>query len=69
MAFGSPTDAYTGANVAAMTPERWSPIVNEPKFDDLTILNFVTDLSPYMTDGGDIVHVPDIYTNTFSVHR
>ena len=67
MAFGSPADAYTGANVAAMTPEVWSPIVNEPKFDDLTILNFVTDLSSYMTDGGDIVHVPDIYTNTFTV--
>lgn len=67
MAFASPTDAYTGANVAAMTPEKWSPIVNEPKFDDLTILNFVTDLSPYMTDGGDIVHVPNIYTNTFTV--
>jgi len=67
MAFGAPADAYTNADTAAMIPEKWSPIVNEPKYDDLTILNFVTDLSAYMTDGGDIVHVPDIYTNEFSV--
>lgn len=67
MAFQSPTDAYTNANVAAMIPEVWSPIVNEPKFNNLTILPFVTDLTEYVVEGGDIVHVPDIYTNTFSV--
>lgn len=67
MAYSSPTDAYTNADAVAMIPEVWSPIVNEPKFDNLTILPFVTDLSEYMSDGGDIVHVPDIFTNTFSV--
>jgi len=67
MAFNSPTDAYDASDLAPMIPEIWSDIVNEPKFEDLTILNFVTDLSDYMTDGGDTVHVPNIYTNTFSV--
>jgi len=47
--------------------EVWTPIVNEPKFDNVTILNWVTDLSPFATDGADTLHVPDIYTNTFSV--
>lgn len=66
MAFASPTDAYTAADLASMIPEVWSPIVNEPKFDNLTILPFVRDLSEYMSAGGDIVHVPDIFTNTFT---
>lgn len=67
MAFSSPTDAYTNTDVAAMIPEIWSNIVNEPKFAPMTIMNFATDLSEYMAEGGDIVHVPDIYTNTFTV--
>ena len=67
MAFASPTDAYTAANLAAMIPEKWSPIVNEAKFAPMTIANFVQDLSEYVSDGGDIVHVPNIYTNTFTV--
>jgi len=68
MAFADPTDAYTAANLAAMIPEIWSPIVNEPKYAPMTIANFVMDLSSYMSDGGDIVHVPNIYTNEFTVN-
>ena len=67
MAFDNPTDAYTGADVAAMTPEVWSDIVNEPNFPKAVLTNFFTDLSEYMSAGGDIVHVPNIYTNTFTV--
>ena len=67
MAFSSPTDAYTSSDLASMIPEIWSSIVNEPKYEDLTILNFVTDLSDYMVEGGDICHVPNIYTNEFTV--
>lgn len=67
MAFSDPTDVMTLAETAAVIPEVWSPIVNESKFDNLTILPFVTDLTSYVVDGGDVVHVPDIFTNTFSV--
>lgn len=67
MAFGAPGDAYTATDLAAIIPEVWSPIANEPKFDNLTILPFVRDLSSFMSSGGDIVHVPGIYTNTFTV--
>lgn len=67
MAFSSPTDAYTASDLATMIPEIWSPIVLQPNFNETTILNWATDLSPYMVEGGDIVHVPDIYTNVFSV--
>lgn len=67
MAFQNPTDAYTNSDVAAMIPEVWSPIVNEPNFPKAVLSNFVTDLSEFMSEGGDIVHVPDIYSNTFTV--
>lgn len=61
------TDAYTNADAVAFIPEVWSPIVNEALFAKTVAANFFTDLSSYLADGGDIVHVPDIYTNTFTV--
>jgi hypothetical protein len=67
MAFSNPTAAYTAADLAAMIPEIWTPIVNEPNFPAACAANFFTDLSAYMSDGGDIAHVPNIYTNIFSV--
>lgn len=67
MAFDNPTAAYTATDLASMIPEIWSDILQEPKFPPVTIANFVRDLSPYMVAGGDIVHVPDIFTNVFSV--
>lgn len=66
MAFPNPTAAFSGADVAAMTPAIWSPIVNEPNFPKAVLLNFFTDLSMFMTNGGEIVHVPNIYTNLFT---
>jgi hypothetical protein len=53
-------------DLAAMIPEIWSPIVNEPNFPAAVASNFFTDLSTYMSEGGDIVHVPNIYTNVFT---
>lgn len=66
MAFSDPTAAYSAADVAAMTPEIWSPIVNEPNFPKAVLTNFFTDLSPFVTAGGDTVHVPNIFTNIFT---
>lgn len=67
MAFANPTDAFTNADLAPAIGEIWSPIVNEPLFPAAVASNFFTDLSSYMSDGGDIVHVPNIFTNVFSV--
>lgn len=67
MAFSSPTDAFTGADLAPAIGEVWSPIINEPNFPAAVASNFFTDLSSYMSDGGDYVHVPNIFTNVFSV--
>lgn len=66
MAFASPTDAFTNSDLAPAIGEIWSPIINEPNFPAACAANFFTDLSSYMSEGGDIVHVPDIFTNVFS---
>lgn len=65
MAFSSPTAAFTAADLVAMIPEVWTPIVNEAKFAKAVAANFFTDLSPYASEG-DIFHVPNIFTNVFS---
>lgn len=67
MAFADPTAAFTAADLVAAIPEIWTPIVNEPNFPKAVAANFFTDLSAYAQEGGDILHVPNIYTNVFSV--
>ena len=61
------TDAFTAADLASMIPEVWTPIVNEAFFAKTVFANFCTDLSEFAKDGGDIFHVPNIYTNIFTV--
>jgi hypothetical protein len=53
MAFDNPTAAYTAADLAAMIPEVWLPVVNEANFPKAVAANFFTDLSAYTTEGGD----------------
>lgn len=59
------TNTYSPADLAATIPEKWSTIMLEQKFPEFVLTNHVTDLSDEITDG-DIIHVPNIYTNTFS---
>lgn len=66
MAFANPTAAFSAADVAATTPEIWGDYMLEPKFPKAVLANFCLDLSYLMADGGDTLHVPDIYTNVFS---
>lgn len=67
MAFSSPTDAYTASDLAAMIGEIWSDMTLMPNFAPAVAANFFTDLSAYAENGGDTIHVPDLYTNVFSV--
>lgn len=66
MAFPNPTAAFSPADVAATTPEIWGDYMLEPKFPKAVLANFVTDLSYLMENGGDTLHVPNIYTNKFT---
>jgi hypothetical protein len=63
----NPVTPYTSADLAAVIPEIWAPMMNEPNFPKAILSNFVVNLSQYMDQGGDVCHVPDIYTNKFSI--
>lgn len=66
MAFPNPTAAFSAADVAASTPEIWGDFMLEPKFPKAVLANFFTDLTYLMEAGGDVLHVPNIYTNIFT---
>lgn len=61
------TDPFVAADLAAMIPEVWTPIVEEEFFAKSVLANFFLNLSSYAVGGGDILHIPDVYTNAFSV--
>jgi hypothetical protein len=61
------TDPFTGTDLAAVISETWTTIVNEKTFNDTVLANFCTDLSSFTTDGSDIFHVPNVYTNALTV--
>lgn len=65
-AFPDPTAAFSAADVAASTPEIWGDYIMEANFPKAVLANFFTDLSYLAEDEGDTIHVPNIYTNTFS---
>lgn len=59
-------DPFDSTELAAMIPEVWTPIVQEEMFAKTVAANFFTDLSPYAQNGGDIFHIPNVYTNAFT---
>lgn len=61
------SDPYTAGDLAAVIPEVWPPMILEELFAKAVGANFFTDLSEYMRNEGDIAHVPDIFSNSFSV--
>lgn len=67
MAFPNPTDAFTAADLAPFIQEVWSDIIFTKKYATMSLMNFATDLSDLLDNGGDIIHIPNIYTNTFTV--
>lgn len=61
------TDPFTGTDLASVISEMWTTIVNEKTFNDTVLANFCTDLSMFATEGSDIFHVPDFFTNALTV--
>jgi len=61
------TDPFTATNLASVISETWTSIVNEKTFDETVLANFVTDLSSFATEGSDIFHVPNFFTNALTV--
>lgn len=61
------TDAFDATELAASIPEVWTPIVLQEMFAKTVLANWCRDLSSYASEEGDIFHVADIFTNSFSV--
>lgn len=61
------SDPFTGTDLAGFIPEIWPGLIMEELFAGAVGANFFTDLSPYARGGGDIFHVPDIFTNAMTV--
>ncbi len=61
------SDPFTASNLVSVISEMWTTIVNEKTFDGTVLANFCTDLSQFATEGSDIFHVPDFFTNALTV--
>lgn len=61
------SDPYAAADLAAVIPEIWTPFANKQFFAKTVFANFCLDLTSSMAAGGDIAHVPGVYTNSFTV--
>lgn len=57
------TDPIAASDVLGFIPERWPGMINVALFAKATAANFFTDLTAYAQGGGDIFHVPDVFTN------
>jgi hypothetical protein len=61
------TDPATAADLSSMIGEVWTPMILEEMFAKSVAAKFFTDISSYCTGGGDIFHIPGVFTNSFSV--
>lgn len=61
------SDPFDSTELAAYIGEVWTPLVLEEYFAKAVAANFFTDLTPFAQAGGDIFHVPGVFTNAFSV--
>lgn len=61
------TDPWDSTELVAYISETWTPLVLEEYFAKAVAANHFTDLSQYAQAGSDIFHVPDVFTNAFSV--
>lgn len=58
------TDPFVASDVAGFIPEVWPGLINEELFAKAVAARFFTDLSDYARGGGDIIHIPDVFTNS-----
>lgn len=65
--FAVTSGPFVNTDLVAVISETWTGIVNEKTFNDTVLANFITDLSSYATEGSDIFHVPNLYTNALTV--
>jgi hypothetical protein len=61
------TDPFAYTDLAGMIGEVWTPMILEEMQAKAVAANFFTDISAFCTGGGDIFHIPGVFTNSFSL--
>jgi len=61
------TDPFVAADLAGFINEVWPGLVDQELFAKSVFANFCSDISSYMAAGGDIAHIPDLFTNALTV--
>lgn len=61
------SDPWDSTELAAYIGEVWPGVTDEEFFAKPVAANFFRDLTPFAQAGGDIIHVPDSFTNAYSV--
>lgn len=61
------SDPFTGTDLAGFIPEVWPGMILEEVFAKAIAARFFTDLTDAARGGGDIFHVPDVYTNAMTL--
>lgn len=64
--FAVTTDPFVASDLAGFIPELWPGMILEELFAKSIAANFFTDLTDAARNGGDIIHVPDVFTNAFT---
>jgi hypothetical protein len=60
------SDPFVAADLAGFIPEKWPGMIMEELFAKAIAASFFTDLSSAAVGGGDIIHVPNVFTNSFT---
>ena len=66
-AYAVTSDPFVAADLAGMIGEVWTPMILEEMQAKAVAANFFTDISSWCTGGGDIFHIPGVFTNSFSL--
>lgn len=66
MNFAVTSDPFVNTDLAGFIPEVWPGMIMEELFAKAVGASFFTDLTDSAKQYGDIFHVPDIFSNTFT---
>lgn len=66
-AFAVTTDPFNATDLAPVIPALWPGLILEELFAKSVAANWFQDLTEYMREEGNIAHVADVFSNTFSL--
>lgn len=59
---------FSNGDLAPSITIIWSELLLQVRWADMVLTDFVTDFSEYVSEEGDTVRIPDLYTNKFTAN-